>query len=30
MLVAQSRRVEAIIVTRDTAFVPYGTDVLTA
>jgi PIN domain nuclease of toxin-antitoxin system len=30
MLVAQSRRVAAIVVSRDTAFGPYGTDVLTA
>ena len=30
MLVAQSRRMEAIIVTRDTAFALYGTHVLAA
>jgi PIN domain nuclease of toxin-antitoxin system len=30
MLVAQALRLEAVIVTRDTAFAPYGVDVLTA
>ena len=30
MIVAQARRIDAIIVTRDAAFTPYGMDVLTA
>ena len=30
MLVAQSARIGAIVVTRDTAFAPYGTDILMA
>jgi hypothetical protein len=30
MLVAQARRLHAIVVTRDGAFAPYGIEILTA